>query len=410
MPRRQRSLFRTIESAVETIAQGSTPLETIRQTANLLVESFADELGLRGGRIYGLDDGSYELVRTFGEVSKAPVGLRVPRTYPQFELLLDAGSLVMRSDDPRLDRRIEQDIGTRDWFAAISVDNGRFVLSFDVEPETTDHGDLISTLNIVRLAINQKVREERMQEILEETRQIQLSILPKHLPSPGDFRIAARNVPAEIVGGDFYDVITLTENTFDVVLADATGHGLPAALQVRDVYTGLRMGLSRDYKLTRTLERLNGIIHQTRLATRFVSLFLAEINLRGSITYCNAGHPPALLVRADGTVERLRTGGMLIGPRPDSVYTIGLVTIDPGDCLILYSDGLTEARNPQTDEEYDEERLTSLVVEQRHRPPNEIVEAVFESVREYSQTQVPEDDQTMLVVRREPRASKPEAS
>ena len=157
--------------------------------------------------------------------------------------------------------------------------DGEYALSLDVVRPESDREDLLATLNIVRLAINQKLREERMQQILQESRRIQESILPRRIPTYGDFDLAARTVPAEIVGGDFYDFIALTDSVFYVVVADATGHGLPAALQVRDIYTGLRMGLSREFKLSRTLERLNQIIHRSRLATKFVSLFLADLTV-----------------------------------------------------------------------------------------------------------------------------------
>ncbi len=297
MPSRTLSLFHRIENALETIALGSTRLEIIQNTAEFLAANFADDLGITGGRIYVHTDGSYELVEGFGEASAAPIGLRVWKTYPPFEQMLDTGIVVMKRDDERLDQNLEKELGTREWFAAIAVSDGQYVLSFDVDIPSEDHEYLHRTLNIIRLAVNQKLREERMVEIMEEARQIQNSILPRHLPKPGDFEIAARSVAAEVVGGDFYDVIVLDDDVFNIVIADATGHGLPAALQVRDVFTGLRMALSREFKLTRTLERLNNIINRSRLATKFVSLVLVEFNIPDTVIYCNAGHPRPILMR-----------------------------------------------------------------------------------------------------------------
>ena len=400
MPRSSISLFRRIERALETIALGSNPLETVQLTSRVLADTFNEDLGIRGGRIYSRSDGNYELVSTFGDLTKAPVGLRIWRTYPPFEQLLDTGAIVMAKDDPRLDQRLEEDLGTRDWFAAIAVADGQYVLSFDVEADQPSRDDLMSTLNIIRLAINQKLREERMLAIMEDSRQIQNSILPRHLPSPGGFEIAARSIPAEIVGGDFYDVITFDDDLFVVVTADATGHGLPAALQVRDVFTGLRMGLSREFKLTRTLERLNTIIHNSRLATKFVSLFMAEIHPNGTVLYCNAGHPPALLIRGDRSWERLKTGGILIGPTPNANYQIGTAEMRPGDVLVMYTDGITEAASEEPSEEYGEDRLLHVVQVARHLDPVAIVDRVFLDVNDYSQTCPPNDDQTMVVVKR----------
>lgn len=406
MPRSSISLFRRIERALETIALGETPLDTIHSTADFIAETFAEDLGIRGGRIYAQDDGSYELVETFGTVSRAPVGLRVWKTYPPFDQLLDVGSVVMKRDDERLDQSLEAELETREWFAAISVADAHYVLSFDVEPSGSDHETLRATLNIIRLAVNQKLREERMVAIMEDARQIQNSILPRHLPQPGDFEIAARTVAAEIVGGDFYDVITIDETIFDVAVADATGHGLPAALQVRDIFTGLRMGLSREFKLTRTVQRLNKIIHRSRLATKFVSMFLAEIGLDGTIIYCNAGHPPPLLVRADGNVTELRTGGMILGPNPKATYGIGIDTIEPGDLVVLYTDGITEATDEETDEEFGDERLAHIIRKSRHLDPIAVVDRVFGEVESFSDAAVPHDDQTLVVVKR--RTQEPE--
>ncbi len=403
MPRTSISLFKRIERALETIALGSNVLQTIQKAADFIAENFADDLGIRGGRIYAQDDGSYELVETFGEASREPIGLRVWRTYPPFDQILDVGSVVMRRDDPRLDQRIEADLGTREWFAAVAVADARYVLSFDVESAADEHENVVATLNIVRLAVNQKLREERMRSIMEDARQIQSSILPRHLPQPGEFQIAARTVAAEIVGGDFYDLITLDDRTFDVAVADATGHGLPAALQVRDVFTGLRMGLSREFKLTRTVQRLNVIIHRSRMATKFVSLFLAEVDHSGALIYCNAGHPPGLLIRADGSLVRLQPTGMILGPNPEAHYSFGLENILPGDLLALYSDGITEAAGANgADEEYGEARLIHLLRHVRHLDPIAIVDRVYSEVEAFASASPPADDQTLMVVKRRP--------
>ncbi len=399
MPRATLSLFHRIETALETIALGSTPLDIVHNTANFLTANFADDLGIRGGRIYVHNDGSYELVEGFGDATNAPVGLRVWRTYPPFEQMLETGVVVMNRDDERLDQHLEQELGTREWFAAITVSDGQYVLSFDVDCHGVDDDELHSTLNIIRLAVNQKLREERMVAIMEDARLIQNSILPRHLPKPGDFEIAARSVAAELVGGDFYDVIVLDGDVFDVVIADATGHGLPAALQVRDVFTGLRMGLSREFKLTRTLERLNKIIHRSRLATKFVSLVLVELDLSGTVIYCNAGHPPPTLIRADGSLARLDMGGPILGPIPNASYAIGIQCMAPGDTLVLFTDGVTEAVDADG-EEYGVDRLIHTVRTNRHHDPVAVVDRIFTDVVEFSRQTPPADDQTVVVLKR----------
>jgi serine phosphatase RsbU (regulator of sigma subunit) len=400
MTRRTISLFHRIEKAMETIARGETPLETVRQTADFLVRTFADDLGIRGGRIYSRKDGAYELVATFGRVDKAPVGLVVDRNYAPVAHVLEVGAVVMRRSDPRLDPSIEDDLGTASEFVAISVGDGAYVLSFDLALPDDEHETLVSTLNIVRLAINQKLREERMVAAMEDARLIQTSILPRRVPKLVDYELAAASQSAEIVGGDFWDVILLERGHFDLVVADATGHGLPAALQIRDVYTGLRMGLTREYKIDRTLERLNRIIHRSRMTTRFVSLFLAEIGRDGAMTYASAGHPAALLVRAGGAVDRLPATGLLLGPFPNARIRIGIETMEPDDLLVLYTDGITEALDHDDETEYGVDRLQELVVAQRHRQPEELIDLVLADVNAFSGTDAPEDDRTIVIVKR----------
>jgi sigma-B regulation protein RsbU (phosphoserine phosphatase) len=400
MPSRTRSLFHRVEDALEAISLGSNPLETVHDTAEFLAANFADDLGIKGGRIYVHTDGSYELVKGFGDAMKAPIGLRVWKTYPPFEEMLDTGVVIMNRDDDRLDQHLERELGTRECFAAIAVADGQYVLSFDVESPGDDHEALHRTLNIIRLAVNQKLREERMLAIMEDARQIQNSILPRHLPKPGDFAIAARSIAAEIVGGDFYDVIVLDDEVFDVVIADAAGHGLPAALQVRDVFTGLRMAVSREYKLSRTVKRLNEIIHRSRLATKFVSLVLIEFDLVGTVIYCNAGHPRPLLMRTDGSVSRLDQGGPILGPVPNASYSIGVQCMGPGDLLVLFTDGITEAAGVD-DEEYGPDRLIHAVRTVRHQDPAAIVDRIFTDVAEFTQNAPPEDDRTVVVIKRQ---------
>jgi sigma-B regulation protein RsbU (phosphoserine phosphatase) len=233
---------------------------------------------------------------------------------------------------------------------------------------------------------------------LNEARQIQMSILPRRAPRRGEFDIAGYTVPAEIVGGDFFDFIPVTERIHGIAIADASGHGLPAALQVRDVYTGLRMGVARDFKIVRTVERLNRIINQSRMTTKFVSLFYGEIEEEGNFIYVNAGHPPPLHFHPKG-VTTLKQTGMVLGPSATASYSRGFLSLEPGDALLLYTDGMTEASDPKG-REYGVERLKKAFLALRGKPADEIVRALVKKVGEYVGARDPEDDRTVVVVKR----------
>ena len=275
---------------------------------------------------------------------------------------------------------------------------GEYLLAFDLDAAREREAALLS-LAILRHSINQKIARERMDDVLREARKIQASILPRRLPVYGSFDLAGRNEPMETVGGDFFDFIPLSPKIMGVAIADASGHGLPAALQVRDIYMGLRMGLGRDYKIVRTVERLNRIIHESILTSRFVSMFYGELELNGNFLYVNAGHPPPFHLGAGGDVTFLESGGVVLGPLADASYERGFVLVEPGDLLVLYTDGIIEARPRGGRDEYGVDRLVEVVRRFRLKPAQEIMEAVFADVKRFSDGGAPSDDRTVVVVR-----------
>jgi sigma-B regulation protein RsbU (phosphoserine phosphatase) len=397
-----KSLFRRVERTLDAIEHAGDILGTIRNVASYMTANFRDDLGIVGGRIYRLDEDEYELVHVFGTADASKIGTRVPAGYVAIEAALDSGLVVMARNAPELDSALEAQLGTRERFAAVAVADGDYLISFDVDSGRGSLEDLQSSLNIVRLAINQKLRQERFEEILQDARRIQSSILPKRTPRYNGYDIAGDSRPAEVVGGDFYDYIPVTPEMFDLVVADASGHGLPAALQVRDVYVGLRMGLTRDFKLVRTVERLNAIINRSKLTSKFVSLFLGELETNGNLIYVNAGHVLPFILHADGGIDYLREGGMVLGPSPDASYLRGFAQLLPGDMLVLYTDGITECHHHRTGEEFGVERVQRLVRRYADRPAAEIVQTVFQAVTRYAAASAPEDDQTLVLVKRPP--------
>jgi serine phosphatase RsbU (regulator of sigma subunit) len=391
----RKSLFRKVERAIEAIERSSDASSTITETAGAIIENFREELGVRGGRLYERRDGGYELTRVFGGAVAAP-GIFVPDEYPPVQQVLDGGVVVLDLTAPGVDPEFERKLGV-DRFAAIAVGDDQYILSFSVDPVAQSE-DLMASLGILRHAVDQKLRQERFVSVLNEARQIQMSILPRRSPRRGEFDIAGFTVPAEIVGGDFFDFIPVTDRIHGIAIADASGHGLPAALQVRDVYTGLRMGVARDFKIVRTVERLNRIIHQSRMTTKFVSLFYGEIEEEGNFIYVNAGHPPPLHFHAKG-VTTLKQTGMVLGPSATASYSRGFLALEPGDALLLYTDGMTEAVDPKG-REYGIERLKKAFLALKEKPADEIVRALVEKVGEYVRVRAPEDDRTVVVVKR----------
>jgi phosphoserine phosphatase RsbU/P len=144
--------------------------------------------------------------------------------------------------------------------------------------------------------LNYRLHAAVMKNNIQQAALIQQSLLPSSPPQITGYEIAAQSFPAEAVGGDFFDFTVFDNDVFSVAVGDASGHGLPAALMVRDVVTGLRMGVEKEMKMAESLQKLNNVIHRSALSSSFVSLFYGEIESNGNLFSVNAGHAPSFLV------------------------------------------------------------------------------------------------------------------
>jgi sigma-B regulation protein RsbU (phosphoserine phosphatase) len=388
--------MKKVERLVDAIQGADDVAATVHRIADEAIAQFRHELGLFGGRIYRRQYSDYILRTTFGDAKPVEPGLRVPRSYTPIDACIQNGVVYMEPGDPGVDLALEEGLGVRE-FACIEVGDEDYILAFNVDP-VASRDDIVFSLQILRHAIDQKVRHERMEEVFREARKIQTSILPRRVPVYPPFDMAGRSDPMDRVGGDFYDLIVITDKIMGVAIADVSGHGLPAALQVRDVHMGLRMGMARDFKIVRTVERLNQIIHRSTLTSRFVAMFYGELELNGTFIYVNAGHVAPFHLQADGEYRFLEEGGAVLGPLPDSTYERGFVKVRPGDMLVLFTDGIVEARKDGAGEELGTHRLLDIARGLQGKRAAEVVEGIFRQVEEWAGGTPPEDDRTVLVV------------
>ena len=386
-------LLTQVERTLEQIDTSDSLTTTVAQIGDTIAANFRDELGITGGRVYEARDDAYELVGRFGQQHAGVLNIEVPKDYKPIELVLENGIVVMDPTDPGFDPVLEGKLGAQ-RFCAISVGDEDYIMSFNVSP-ALGREDILFSLNLIRYAINQKIRTQWYESLIVEAQRIQQSILPQRIPQYAGYDIWGRTVPAEIVSGDFYDFIPVSDNILGLAIADGSGHGLPAALVVRDVYMGLRMATDRDFKIIRTLEKLNHIIHRGRLTTKFVSLFYGELETGGILIYCNAGHNAPFVLR-DGKVEFLRNGGPVLGPTPDATYQRGFAKLEPGDLLCMYTDGIVEATDRQ-DREFGLDRLIKVVKANRARTAQEIGQEVLMRVAKWGRED--QDDRTVVIVR-----------
>ncbi len=393
-----RALLQNVERTLSTIESSGDVTDTIARLCEAVLRNFRNELGIFGGRLYVRHDREYVLERGFGRSRSITTGLAVSADYAPIRRAVEEGIDLTDLSDPTLDRELETRLGVR-RFAAISVGDGAYLLSFDVSPRVVA-ADLYLALGILRTAVDSKVRSEKLEGLIQEARRIQQSILPRSVPTVGDYDVAALSRPAELVGGDFYDFLPLGTDGFGAAIADASGHGLLAALLVRDVYVGLRMGIGNDLKVTRTIERLNRILNKSRLTTKFVSLFYAEFEANGEVLYVNAGHNAPLLLRGHGgAFEELSPTGMVLGPSAESRYGRRGFRMEPGDLVCLYTDGIVEAAD-RRGREFGMGRLKRILTEMRRRPARETVERILLTAGLFTGEPSPVDDQTIVLIRR----------
>lgn len=394
-------LMGEVEELVSAIEDAEGRTATLHAAVEAIISRFREQLGIYGGRIFRRQGDQYVLLGVFGNAQPAPEGLVLPDSYPPIRAVLDRRTIFMEADDPEVDRDVEDDLGVR-RFAAIEVGDQDYILAFDIAPGRLRTGVLYS-LGILRSAINMRFRQARLDDVLMEARRIQASIFPRRSPEFSGFDVFGRSQPMEIVGGDHFDFIELSDAFLGVAIADVSGHGLPAALLVRDVHIGLRMGLSKEFKITHTLERLNAIIHRSRLTSRFVSMFYCEIEPRGTLTYVNAGHPPPIFIAANGEHCSLMAGGAVLGPLAEVTYQRGFATLSGGDLCVLFSDGIIEASGPTVDgvaEEFGVERLIETAKKHRQDSAEAIVQAVFRAAEEFTGNTGLNDDRTVVVIKR----------
>ncbi len=389
-----RKLERTLDR-IERVEESTVLLETVVQ---ILVRDFRHDLGFEMGRLYQRQGMDYYLCCAFGGSRQVPIGYRVPRDYPPHVRTLAEGLLIMRKGDPGYDGQFEWAIGVTDTFAAIAVGPGNsHVLAFSVSGEIQEEQVLYS-LSAVRHVINLKLQQSKLAGIIEEARIIQESLLPAAPPDFPGYEVYGLSRPAEVVGGDLYDYLPRPDRLLGVAIADASGHGLPAALLARDVITGLRIGMHERSKVSRTVERLNRVIHRAALSSKFISLFYGEFGPGGALTYCNAGHNPPLLQRGT-SLRTLEKGGLILGPNPAAHYTQGHARLAPGDAVIMYTDGLVELGDAQGNP-YKLGGLKRLLRALAATSARERVESIFADADRHSGGVRGTDDVTVVVVRR----------
>lgn len=240
---------------------------------------------------------------------------------------------------------------------------------------------------------------QRLEHELAVARQIQKSFLPQEPPRIEGYELAGMNVPSQEVGGDYFDFIPVSEGQMGLVIGDVSGKGIPAALIMASFRASLLAEIRNNYAIGKICSKVNALLWESTAPDQYVTAVYGVLDTKRRIfTYANAGHNPPILLSADGSFQRLNTGGLTLGFLEKANYQEEAIKLQPGDCLIFYTDGASEAKN-ELEEEFGEERLVQAARRGRHLPAQELQKEIYDQLRKFVGPSGLGDDITMLILK-----------
>ena len=270
-----------------------------------------------------------------------------------------------------------------------------------------DSGEWADALNRIIEDLEEK---QKIEQELQVAREIQKHLLPESVPQIERVDIAAMNVPSTQVGGDYYDFIPIDEKRWGIMIADVSGKGVPAGILMGTTRSAFRTQLALfpahmtdmevEYSVPLTISKMNSFLYKDTEPHKFVTIFYGILDVeKKSFTYTNAGHNPQLLYRYQDKIEELlTTGGMMVGAIEDAPFEKDTVTLNSGDVLVLYTDGVTDAINKE-EEFFGEERFFQLVKEDCSLSAQELMDKIYSEITNFSKDAPQFDDITLIVLK-----------
>ena len=268
----------------------------------------------------------------------------------------------------------------------------------DIEFLTTLGNQAMTTLENARL-FKETLEKQRMEDDLRIAKNMQQRLLPSTIEQPEGYEIQGINIPSREVGGDYYDVIQIDKHSYGIVIADVSGKGAGAALLMSNLQAGLRALVGGDLGLAAIISRLNRLIYDNTDLEKYITFFYGILNTKtNTFAFCNAGHNPPYLINAKGSIQELKTGGIVLGMMQDATYETETIELHKEDSIVMYTDGITEAMNAQEDE-FGELRLQEIIKTNKKESAEHIIEVISSDVKNYTGNTLQSDDITMVVVK-----------
>jgi sigma-B regulation protein RsbU (phosphoserine phosphatase) len=254
---------------------------------------------------------------------------------------------------------------------------------------------------------NARLHEQQKQKMLLEqkldlARSIQSGFLPKESPDIEGYSIAGITKPSTWVGGDYYDFVPANSSYEHVFsLGDVTGKGVPASLLMASVRSVLRTQIENNHSLTKTIGLVNRSIHRDTPIDKFITLFCGELDSQSNtFSYVNAGHTDGFHIDYNNNeINHLNKGGVMLGIMEHASYDHGSITLEPGEQIVIYSDGISEPQNANGDM-YAEVRFKDWLLDHPNCTPQETIDLLIEDVKEFNDSDEQSDDITLIVIKR----------
>jgi sigma-B regulation protein RsbU (phosphoserine phosphatase) len=393
-----KEFYRKLDSLLNKINMAESGTDFLYTIIKELEKTFGNDLHIGRGRIYEKNGGDYMLVSPLSNLEQINIETNLSIDSKVVQSVLNSKTFIF--DNPPVSIGMNDSVSNEyAILAAIVVYNQehKWILLFELKSGWIRE-EIEFCLNAVRAVLNYRLLSESIKNEYEQAFLIQKSLLPTSSPKIPGYQIAGHSQQAELVGGDIFDYYKFNEEEFGFCIGDASGHGMPAALMARDVIIGLRMGLENQMKMVHTLKKLNRVISQSAYSTRFISLFYAEMEMNGTLFYVNAGHPSPILLNGDEITE-LESTGLVFGALSEIDLRRSSVDIHPDSILVLFTDGIVERQN-NLGEEFGLESLKDVIIENKDRDAEEILNAIFLATNKFGHKRKWKDDATVVVIKR----------
>ncbi|NIR48872.1 SpoIIE family protein phosphatase [candidate division KSB1 bacterium] len=262
---------------------------------------------------------------------------------------------------------------------------------------TLGNSSIISIENAI--LFEERLERQRLEEELQIASDIQKQLLPDSCPQIEGFQIAASNVSSRQVGGDYYDCFKIDDTRYGFCIADVSGKGAPAALLMSNLQASLHSLVTTGLEIDKITARINELIYENTSYDKFITFFLGILDVETkTFKSVNAGHNPPYLFHSDKSFQTLQEGGLILGMMPNVQYKTETVNLKSGDCIVMFTDGVSEAMNTE-EKEFEEKRIEACIQETYELSAEKIMQSLKTAVKEFSKGMPQADDITMLIVK-----------